>query len=59
MYAGGGLFLGTLRFLGAPLRERFARTSSRSVIVSSVPTVKSLSVPVYSLSLPRFEVRTS
>ena len=27
MYAGGGFFLGTLGFLGAPLRERFAGTS--------------------------------
>ena len=59
MYAGGGFFLGTLGFLGAPLRERFAGISSGSVIVSSVPSVTSLSVPVSSLSLPRFEVHTS
>ena len=52
MYAGGGFFLGTLGFLGAPLRERFA-------IVSSVPSDISLSVLVSSLSLPRFEVHTS
>ena len=58
MYAGGGFFLGALGFLGAPLRERFARTSSGSVIVSSVPSVISLSVPVSSRSLPRFEVHT-
>ena len=25
MYAGGGFFLGTLDFIGAPLRERFAK----------------------------------
>ena len=37
----------------------FAGTSSGSVIVSSVPSVTSLSVPVSSLSLPRFEVHTS
>ena len=54
MYAGGGFFLGTLGFLGTPLRERFARTSSGSVIVSSVPSVISLSVPVSSLSRSRF-----
>ena len=59
MYAGGGFFLGTLGFLGTPLRERFARTSSGSMIVSSVPSVMSLSVPVSSLSLLRFEVHTS
>ena len=52
--AGGDFFLGTLGFLGAPLCERFAGTSSGSVIVSPVPSVKSLSVPVSSLSLPRF-----
>ena len=34
MYAGGGFFLGTLGFLGAPLRERFAGISSGSVNVS-------------------------
>ena len=56
MYAGRGFFLGTLDFIGTPLRERFAGTSSGSVIVSSV---MSLSVPVSSLSLPRFEVHTS
>ena len=59
MSAGGGFFLGTLGFLGTPLRERFAGTSSGSVIVSSVPYVISLSVPVSSLSLPGFEVHTS
>ena len=59
MYAGGGFFLGTLGFLGTPLRERFAGTSSGSAIVSSVPSVMSLSVPVSSLSLPHFEVHTS
>ena len=59
MYAGRGFFLGTLGFIGTPLRERFAGTSSGSVIVSSVPSVMSLSVPVSSLSLPRFEVHTS
>ena len=53
MYDGGGLFLGTLGFLGAPLRERFEGTFSGSVIVSSVPSVISLLVPVSSLSLPR------
>ena len=58
MYAGGGFFLGTLGFLGTPLRERCAGTSSGSVVVS-VPSVISLSVPVSSLSLPRFEVHTS
>ena len=46
-------------FLGTPRRVRFARTSSGSVIVSSVPSVISLSEPVSSLSLPRFEVHTS
>ena len=55
MYAGGCFFLGTFGFLGAPLRERFVGTSSGSVIVSSVPSVISLSVPVSLLSLPRFE----
>ena len=60
MYAGGGFFfLGNLVFLGTHLRERFARTSSGSVIVYSVPSVMSLSVSVSSLSLPRFEVHTS
>ena len=59
MYAGGGFFLGTLGFLGTPRRVRFAGTSSGSVIVSSVPSVISFSVPVSSLSLPRFEVHTS
>ena len=59
MYAGSGFFLGTLGFLGAPHRESFAGTSSGSVIVSSIPSVISLSVPVSSLSLPRFEVHTS
>ena len=34
-------------------------STAGSVIVSSVPSVMSLSVPVSSLSLPRFEVQTS
>ena len=59
MFAGGGFFLGTLGYLGTPLRERFVGTSSRSMAVSSIPSVISLSVPVSSLSLPRFEVHTS
>ena len=59
MYAGGGLFLGTLGFLGTPLRVRIAGTSSGSVSVSSVPSVTSLSVSVSPLSLPHFEVHTS
>ena len=48
-------FLGTLGFLGTPFCVRFAGTSSGSVNVFSVPSVISLSVPVSSLSLPRFE----
>ena len=50
MYAGGGFFLGTLGFLGAPLRERFAGTSSGSVIVSSVPCHITLGTCLFTVS---------
>ena len=59
MYAGGGFFLGALGFLVTPRRVRFVGASSGSVNVSSVSSVISLSVPVSSLSRPRFEVYTS
>ena len=50
MYAGGGFFLVALGFLGTPLLVRFAGAYSGSVIVSSVPSVISLSTCLFTLS---------